>query len=178
VAGQGQQDRALMVRTLAKILRDLTGFDASQGHIDDDAVGVEALGADARLEARGGRLDPKVVGLPEMLAQERLERSIGTDDQDLMINLGFEVAQGHSMLLEESQEMFPRNATILRAGDSITTQAARIEPLAHGPRCDFADLRDLAGCKDFLHLEDSTRPVRCETTEVSSSLRIGTMSAR
>ena len=95
-----------------------------------------------------------------------------------MINLGFEVAQGHSMLLEEPQEMLPRDATILRAGDAITTQAARVEPLAYGPRCDFADFRDLAGCKDLFHLEDSTRPVWCETTEVSSSLRIGTMSAR
>src|SRR5262249_30290396 len=129
-------------------------------------------------EARGGRLDPKIVGFPQMLAQDRLQRSIGTDHQDLMINLGLEVAQGHSMLLEEAQEMFPRNATILRAGASLTTQAARLEPLAHGPRCDFADYRDLTGCKDLFHLEDSTRPVRCETTEVSSSLRIGTMSAR
>jgi hypothetical protein len=30
-----------------------------------------------------------------------------------MINLGFEVAQGHSVLLEEPQEVLPRNATIL-----------------------------------------------------------------
>ena len=142
------------------------------------AVGVEALGADARLEARGGRLDPEIVRLAKMVAQDRLERGVGADDQDFMINLGFQVAQGHSMLLEEPQEVLPRDATILRAGDAIATQAARVEPLAHGPRCDFADFRDLAGCKDFLHLKDSTRPVRCETTEVSSSLRIGTMSAR
>src|SRR5256885_12253688 len=46
VAGQGQQDRAQMVRALAKILGDLTGFDTSQGHVDDDAIGVKALGAD------------------------------------------------------------------------------------------------------------------------------------
>src|SRR5262249_19191779 len=75
IAGQRQQDGPLMVRALAKILRDLTGFDPPQGHVDDDAVGVEALGADARLEARGGRLDPEIVGLAEMLAQDRLAPS-------------------------------------------------------------------------------------------------------
>ena len=79
------------------------------------------------------------------------------------------------MLLEKPQEMLPRYAPILRTGDSVTTQAARVEPLAHGPRCDFADFRDLAGCKNLFHLEDSTRPVWCETTEVSSSLRLGTI---
>ncbi len=167
-----------MIGALAKILRDLTGFDASQGHVDDDAVGVKALGTNPRFEARGSRLDTEIVGFAEMVTKDGLERSVSPDNQHLMINLGFEVAQGHSMLLEEPQEMLPRDATILRAGDAITTQAARVEPLAHGPRCDFADFRDLAGCKDLFHLEDSTRPVWCETTEVSSSLRIGTMSAR
>ena len=95
-----------------------------------------------------------------------------------MINLGLEVTQGHSMLLEEPQEVLPRDPSILRAGDTIATQAARVEPLANRPGRDFADLRDLSGCKNFFHLEDSTRPIRCETTEVSSTLRIGTMSAR
>ena len=59
-----------------------------------------------------------------MLAQDRLEWGIGPHNQNLMINLGFKVAQGHSMLLEKPQEMLPRDATILRAGDAITTQAA------------------------------------------------------
>src|SRR5579883_2772172 len=113
IAGQGQQDRPLMVRALPQVLGDLTGFDPSQSHVDDDTVRVEAFGANARLESRGGRLDPEVVGLAQMLAQDRLERSIGADDQHLMINLGLEIAQGHSMLLEEAEEMLPRNATIL-----------------------------------------------------------------
>ena len=75
-----------------------------------------------------------------------------------MINLGFEVSQRHAVLLEEPQQMLAGDATILRAGDAISTQAARIEPLAHGPGRDFANLRDLAGCEHFFHVEDSTRP--------------------
>ena len=103
------------------------------------------------------------------------QRGVGPDDQDFMIDLGLEVAQGHSMLLEEPQEMLPRDATILRAGDAISTQAARVEPLAHGPGRDLANLRDLAGCEHLFHFEDSTRPVWCETSEVSSPLRLGTI---
>jgi hypothetical protein len=85
---------------------------------------VKALSADTRLKTRRRRLDAEVVGFAEMLAQNGLERSVSPDNQNLMINLGFKVAQGHSMLLEEPQEMLPRDATILRAGDAITTQAA------------------------------------------------------
>ena len=110
-----------------------------------------------------------------MIPQHGLERCVRPDHEDFIVNLGLEIAQGHSMLLEKPQEMLPRYAPILRTGDSVTTQAARVEPLANGPRRDFANLRDLAGCKNLFHLEDSTRPVWCETTEVSSSLRLGTI---
>ena len=58
-----------MVLALAEVLRDLAGLDPADGQVDDDAVGVEALGADASLEARGGRLDPEVVPLAELLAE-------------------------------------------------------------------------------------------------------------
>ena len=67
VAGQGEQNRAQVIGALAKILRDLTSFDASQGHVDDDAVGVEALGTDPRFKSRGGRLDTEIVGFAEMI---------------------------------------------------------------------------------------------------------------
>ena len=58
-----------MVRAFAKILRDLTGFDTSQGHVDDDAIGVKALGANPRFKSRGGRLDTEIVGFAEMITQ-------------------------------------------------------------------------------------------------------------
>jgi len=47
--------------------------------------------------------------------------------------------------------MLAGNPSILRAGNTISTQAARIEPLAHGPGRDLANLRDLAGCKHLFH---------------------------
>jgi hypothetical protein len=167
VAGQGHQDRREVVLVAAEVLRDLPGLDPADGQVDDDAVGVEALGADAGLEARGGRLDPEVVGLAEVLAQARQQGGIGADDQDLMIDLGLQVAQGHPVLLEEPEQVLARDPAVLRARDAISAQAARVEPLAHGPGRDLADLRDLAGGKHFFHIEDSTRVWLCETSEVS-----------
>ena len=50
VTGQCEQDRALMIGAFAEILRDLTSFDAAQGHIDNDAIRVKALSADTRFK--------------------------------------------------------------------------------------------------------------------------------
>ena len=64
------------------------------------------------------------------------------------------------MLLEEPQEVLPGDPAILRPRDAISTQAARIEPLAHGPGRDLANLRDLAGCKYLLHNRRLHSPCR------------------
>ena len=74
-----------------------------------------------------------------------------------MVNLGLKVAQRHAVLFEEPEEMLARDPSILRAGNAISSQAARIEPLAHGAGRDLADLRDLTGGEHFFHIEDSTR---------------------
>ena len=63
----GSQDRPQMIGALAKILRDLTCFDASKGHVDDDAIGVKALSPNPRFEPRGGRFDTEVIGFAEMI---------------------------------------------------------------------------------------------------------------
>src|SRR5262249_4368624 len=63
VVGQGNQDRRLVVLAFAQVLCDLSRLDPADGQVDDDAVGVEALGADARLESRSGRLDPEIIPL-------------------------------------------------------------------------------------------------------------------
>src|SRR3954452_21955722 len=47
--------------------------------------------------------------------------------------------------------MLAGDPTVLRAGNAISSQAARIEPLADGAGRDFADLRDLTGCEHFFH---------------------------
>src|SRR5262249_3269684 len=145
VAGQGDEDGAQVVGTLAQVLRNLAGFDSSDGQIDHDAVGVKALGADAGFESRSRRLDPEIVPLAPLLAQAPQQRGIGAHDEDFMIDLRFEVPQGHPVLLEKAKQMLARDAAILRAWDAISTQAARIEPLAHGAGRDFAYLRDLTG---------------------------------
>src|SRR5437762_12792804 len=55
-AGQGHQDRLLVVLAAAEVLGDLAGLDPADVQVDNDAIRVEALGADAGLESRGGRL--------------------------------------------------------------------------------------------------------------------------
>src|ERR1700733_42540 len=86
VAGQGEQNRAPMVWAFAKILRALTGCATSKGHVDNDAIGVKTLGTNPRFKARSSRLDTEIVGFAKMIAQDRLQRSVGSHNQPLMIN--------------------------------------------------------------------------------------------
>ena len=74
---------------------------------------MEAFGTNAGLETRRRRLDPEIIALAEMVPEHDLERSVCPDYEDFIVNLGLEIAQGHSMLLEEPQEMLPRDAPIL-----------------------------------------------------------------
>src|SRR6516164_1413334 len=99
-----------MVRALAQVLGNLTRFDAAQGHVDNNAIGMEALSANAGLEARRRRFDPEIIALAEMVPEHDLKRSVRPDNEDFIVNLGLEIAQGHSMLLEEPQEVLPRDA--------------------------------------------------------------------
>ena len=66
VAGESEQNRSDVIGALSKILRDLTCFDAAQRHVDDDAIGMEALGTDPCLESRCRRLDPEIIVLAKM----------------------------------------------------------------------------------------------------------------
>ena len=63
----------------------------------------------------------------------------------------FELAQRHAVFLEELDEMLAGDAAVLAAGDAVAAEPAGIEPFTHRPRRDLADLRDLAGGKDFFH---------------------------
>src|SRR5262249_10167744 len=98
-----------------------------------------------------------VVPFAQLLAETAEQRRVGAHDEDLMVNFRFEVAQGHSMLLEEAKQMLAGDAAILRARNSISAQAARVEPLAHGAGRDLAYLRDLPGRNHFFHGGDSPR---------------------
>src|SRR5262245_52359622 len=50
VAREGDENRRDVILALAQVLSDLPRFDPADGQVDDDAVGVETLGPDARLE--------------------------------------------------------------------------------------------------------------------------------
>src|SRR5262249_33090556 len=83
------------------------------------------------------------------------EELLGADDQHLVPALFLEVAHRHAVLLEEADEGLPGDAAILAAGDAVAAQPAGIEPLAHRPRRDLADFRDLAGGEHLLHCRHS-----------------------
>jgi len=54
------------------------------------------------------------------------------------------------VFLEELDQILPRDAPVLAAGDPVALEAARVEPLAHRPWRDFTDFGDLA-CRENLH---------------------------
>ena len=55
------------------------------------------------------------------------------------------------MLLQKPNQILSRNATVLGSRNSVSLEAARIEPLAHRTRCHFTDLCDLSRCEDLHH---------------------------
>ena len=71
--------------------------------------------------------------------------------EDFVQPFFLQLAQGHAVFLEESDEMLAGDAAVLAAGDAVAAEPAGIEPFAHRPRRDLADLRDLAGGKHFFH---------------------------
>src|SRR5439155_22569865 len=70
-------------------------------------------------------------------------------DQHLGHRLIFEVAQGHTVLFEELNQVLAANAPVLRAGDTVSLQPTGIEPLAHRAGGHFTDLCDLSGCENL-----------------------------
>lgn len=155
-AGQSNDHRRFVGRVAAKIAGDLQGFRAAHGQIDDDAVGMEAFGLDAGFETGVGDFELEVVVFGEDFLEAVDEELLGADDEDLVQAFFFELAQGHAVLFEELDEVFAGDAAILTARDAVSAQSARIEPLTHRPRRDFANLRDLSGGEDFFHGRHST----------------------
>ena len=61
----------------------------------------------------------------------------------------FQVAQGHTMFLEELDQVFAGNTAVLGSGDAVSTEPAGIEPLTDSARGHFTDLGDLSRCEDL-----------------------------
>src|SRR5262249_7633529 len=79
------------------------------------------------------------------------EELLGTDNQNLVPALFFEIAHRHAVFLEETDEGIAGDTAILAAGDAVAPEAAGIEPLGHRARRDLADFRDLAGGEPLPH---------------------------
>src|SRR6186997_1133383 len=110
---------------------------------------MEAFGLNARFEAGGGNADLERL-LDRQFALEVLDQDLVlSDDQHLGHGLVFEVAQGHTVLFEELDEIVSRDTTVLRAGDAVALEASRIEPFADRAGGHFTDLRDLSSCEDL-----------------------------
>src|SRR5205807_2422129 len=63
----------------------------------------------------------------------------------------FQFAQGHSVFLEEPDEVLARDAAVLGTGNSISAQSARVEPFADCAGGYFTDLSYLSSSKDRFH---------------------------
>ena len=56
LAGQGDDQRGFVLRVAAQVLGDLQALAAAHRQVDDDGIGMEALGLNAGLEAAVGQL--------------------------------------------------------------------------------------------------------------------------
>ena len=147
---------------LPQVLADLQGLDLADREIDDDAVGMEALGLNAGFETAGGHADFELPFDRQLALQVLDQDLVLADDQHLGHRLVFEVAQRHAVLFEELDQILAGDATVLRAGDAVALEPAGIEPLADRAGGHFTDLRDLSSCED-LHrrLSSSLSFCRC-----------------
>ena len=118
---------------------------------------MKALGLNAGFEAAVGHFVFEVFRFREQLSGAVDEELLRPDDQNLMQPFLFKLAERHAVFFQEPDEVFARDAAVLAAGDAVTPEPARIEPLAHRPRRDLADLRDLAGGENFFHGRHSSK---------------------
>src|SRR5262245_11612041 len=111
---------------------------------------MEALSLDAGFEAGMGQLVLEIIVFGKDIFDAIDKELLGADDKNFVQPLFLEFAQRHPMFFQELDEMFAGNAPVLASGDAVAAEPAGIKPFTHRPRRDLADLRDLAGGKDFL----------------------------
>src|SRR5262249_9783348 len=118
------QDRLAELAIATQILANLQRLELANREIDNDAVEVEAFGLNACFEAaRRGRGAERP--LYRQLALQVLDQHLVLrDDKHLGHRLVFQVAKGHTMLLEELDQVFARNASVLRSRNPVSLQAA------------------------------------------------------
>jgi hypothetical protein len=83
---------------------------------------MEALGLDAGFEAGGCNCHLERT-LHRQLPLEVLDQHLVlADNQHLGHCLVFQVSQGHTMLLEEPNQILTRDASVLRSGDAVSAE--------------------------------------------------------
>lgn len=148
---QSNQDDLGEIRVLSKILADLKCFELADREVDNHAVWVEALGLDAGFKSTGSDRYLEALFEWKLALQVFDQDLVLSDDQDFGHGLVFKVSKGHSVLLEELDEVIAWNASVLRSGNAIPLESAGVEPFANGSRGHLTDLRDLS-CGEHLHI--------------------------
>ncbi len=118
--------------------------------IEDETVRVQTGNPGPGFESVSCELEREVL-VPHQLVQLRANAGVDADEEDLPRRFVFQLAQGHSVFLQETNQAVAGDATILRAGDPVATKATGIEPLTDGAGGYLADLCDLPGGKDGAH---------------------------
>src|SRR5688572_5002232 len=110
---------------------------------------MEAFGLNAGFESAGSNAHLELPFDGQLAAEILNQNLILSHDQHLGHCLVFEVAKGHPMLFQELDQIFARNATVLRSGNAVALEATGIEPLADRAGGHFTDLRDLSSSEDL-----------------------------
>ncbi len=149
VSGHGDDLGHLEVGVHADGFADVAAVDVAEVDVEEDDVGLDFFRGDAGLEAGGGGLD--VVGgvLAKEIAEHVDDVGFVVDDEDAGFGEVEHAIEGHVVLAHEAHELGDGDAAVFGAGDAVSAELARIEPLGDGARRDFADACDFAGGQDF-----------------------------
>src|SRR5438094_700081 len=111
---------------------------------------MQRFGLNAGFESAVGEVELEGVAA-HLLFQTIANAGFGADDEDLADRFVFQLAQRHSVFLEEPDQVLTRDPAVLGTGDPITAQAARVEPFADCAGGYFTDLSYLSSSKDRFH---------------------------
>src|SRR5581483_5362375 len=118
-AGQRDDERGLVLRVAAQVLRDLQTLGAAHRQIDDDRVGVEALGLDAGFKTAVGHFVLVILVFRQQFLEPFDEQRLGADDEDLVPSFFLQLAQRHAVFFEEADEVFAGNPAILATRNAV-----------------------------------------------------------
>lgn len=150
VGQESDLDDIVVLGIFSQILSDHQSFATSHGEVDDDAIGMERFSLNSGFETTVGEIELEIIAA-HTVDESGLDVRFGTDEEDFSDGFVFKFPERHTVLFEESDEVFAWNPSVLRTGNTVSAEAAGIEPFADGSRGHFADLGYLTSSKDRLH---------------------------